>query len=154
MVTFSPDVDRVTFTVQTVKDDVYNVNCRIFADIAAVNVNYRGGSDPWARVAVKEDEPRVSIKASHSSVTEGDSIVYTVTGEPAPASETAVRLNWYRMLNFTTSPPTSMTCNADDASVSFTIQTVNDNTRSKDRSVPGEVVSKLGIDTYGSGEHS
>ncbi|MYA62337.1 MAG: hypothetical protein F4X94_07175, partial [Dehalococcoidia bacterium] len=92
-------------------------------------------------------EPEVTITANKSSITEGDDIEFTVTLNNAPSSELTVKVSVTQSGSYISgTPPTSVTIAARQTTVSFTIETDDDDVDESDGSITAQITDADGYD--------
>ena len=102
-----------TVTVTAATDDDNEVEYFDNDDVSVTVVSgdgYRVGDPDVARIRVSNNDsdehlPRVSVEADAAIVDEGDTIVYTLTATPPPASDLPVNLLWKYWGNRLAAPP-------------------------------------------------
>ncbi len=127
-VTIPGGTSSVTYTVQTVNDNVDEANGALQVTVAAGS-GYNVGNPPNAQAAVADnDDPSVSLSAASYSVTEGGAVSVTLNIVRPQTTTTAVDIT---CTNGTAggadySCPTSVTIPANAGTHSFTVQTTQD----------------------------
>ena len=127
-VTIPGGTSSVTYTVQTVNDNVDEANGALQVTVAAGS-GYNVGNPPNAQAAVADnDDPSVSLSAASYSVTEGGAVSVTLNIVRPQTTTTAVGIT---CTNGTAggadySCPSSVTIPANAGTHSFTVQTTQD----------------------------
>ena len=106
-----PTSGTVTVTAATDDDDdiEYFHNASVWVTVAGGD-GYRGGDPDAADIVVNNNDsdehlPRVTLEADATRVDEGDTIVFTLTATPPPASDLQVNLLWRYRGNRLAAPP-------------------------------------------------
>ncbi len=134
--------------VGTVSDGVDEDDGVITATLNA-GTGYRVGAPATATIAVSDGgdpTPRISVSAP-ASIQEGETAIFTVTGEPAPVTPIAVSVQLSEQGSFATDGEISdrtVTVGTDGSST-FTVATTNDRTAEPDGTITATVV---GADGY------
>ncbi len=118
----------------------YNVG-----DPSSVTVSVRDNDDD--EPTTPSSDPEVTISASAASVTEGQSVEFTVTANPAPASDLTVDVEVTQDGSFIDrTPPESVTISAGRSTTSFTVQTDDDGGDESHGSVTGSIQPGTGYE--------
>ena len=93
-----PTSGTFTLTAATFDDDIDNQDRTVHVTVAG-GAGYRVGDPNSAGIKIKNNDfyPRVTLEAAEETVAEGDSILFTLTATPAPASPLTVNLRWLRV---------------------------------------------------------
>ena len=156
-ITVSPGTDRTaTFTSGSTSAS-FNYAAPQDADCDDERINLSFGTLPsWvmtgspssATLTVRDDctsSPTVKILANKTSITEGNSIAFTVEASRAPSSDLAVNVGVTQQGSFIRgTPSTSVTISAGSTSNSFTVHTDDDDVDERNGSITGRIISVSG----------
>ena len=128
-VTFNANQATATITVNTENDQVDESDGEITVELLS-RTGYIVGSQRSVTIIVEDnDNPRVTIEAGTSPITEGDDAEFTITADPVPATPLTVTVTVTETRNFISgTPPSTVNFSANQATVTLTVPTDDDNT--------------------------
>ncbi len=140
-----PTSGSVTLTVATTNDDLDALD----GSVTATLVNGTGyGLDSnasSATVAVTDnDTPEISITATGGDITEGETAVFTVTADPAPAAALAVSFTVNQLGDFGIDGRTRTLTIPTTGSATLNVNTQNDNTDEPDGRIEATLLAGTG----------
>ncbi|MCY4068822.1 MAG: hypothetical protein OXE79_06935 [Acidimicrobiaceae bacterium] len=140
-----PTSGSVTLTVATTDDDLDALD----GSVTATLVNGTGyGLDSnasSATVAVTDnDTPEISIAATGGDITEGETAVFTVTADPAPAAALAVSFTVNQLGDFGIDGRTRTLTIPTTGSATLNVNTQNDNTDEPDGRIEATLLAGTG----------
>ena len=136
-VTIVAGATTATLSVPTVNDAEAEPHSTVTASVTGA-AGYEVGSPASARVVVTDDDgsstgpqqpqdPRLTIEAGGSSVTEGAAVVFTVKAMPAPQTDLTVPVTVTETQSMLApSPPSTVTITAGTTAATLTVPTVDD----------------------------
>ena len=141
-VTFNANQRTATLTVNTENDQVDELNGEIRAVLQSMPA-YTLGTPSSATVTVNDnDNPRMTIEAGTSPVTEGTAAEFTITADPAPATALTVNVTVTETRNFISgTPPSTVNFNANQATATLTVATDDDNIDELDGQIRAQLQS-------------
>ena len=152
-VTINANETTATLTVATDDDNVAEEAGVVTAQVQ-VGTGYTVGAPSSASVTVNDNDgpgtkgpplPEMTITANRASVTEGTAATFTITADPAPTTALKVRVNvtqTSKVLSGT--PPSTITFNAKQTTVTLTVATDDDNADEVASEVTAQVQSGTG----------
>ena len=154
-VTIPANGTTASFTVQTDDDSVDESDGSVTASIQAPT-GYDLGSPSSVTVPVTDNDgstsssdPEVTISSSQTSVTEGQSIRFTVTADTAPSSNLTVSVQLTdsgAFLDYDETRRFTVTIPANRTSVSFTVGTNNDGVDESNGTITAQLWAGTGYD--------
>ena len=139
-VTFSANETTATLTVAT-DDDNTDEDASVITAQLQSGTGYTVGTPSSATVTVNDnDMPQVTITANPASVTEGTATTFTIRANPVPATALTVNVNVTQTEDVLSgTPPSTITFNAKQTTVTLTVATDDDDVREDDSEVTAQV---------------
>ena len=139
-VTFSANETTATLTVATDDDNADEVASEVTAQLQS-GTGYTVGTPSSASVTVNDNDiPQVTITANTTPVTEGTAATFTIRANPVPATALTVNVNVTQTEDVLSgTPPSTITFNAKQTTVTLTVATDDDDVREDDSEVTAQV---------------
>ncbi|MGI9249991.1 MAG: Calx-beta domain-containing protein, partial [Pseudohongiellaceae bacterium] len=128
MLTFASGTSSGHITVSVLNDDITEGSEDLTLTLSdATNATLSASASSATGTITDDEMPTLSIRASASSITEGDNAVFIITSTNSPMSDTTISVMGTPTGNFIASTlPTTVTLVADETTATLTVATTDD----------------------------